>query len=344
MVRDHAQGDVALGPAPECYAREILRAREDRHEQVRLVVAAKAREHLRHALEAGARVDGRLRQRREHATRVAIELHEHEVPELEEAARAAGRVVVVETRHGPAIEVDLRARAARPGVAHLPEVLARPEPVDLVRRDPDLALPDLRCLLVLVKHRDNELGRIDLPALRDQLPGELDRLALEVIAEREVPEHLEEGVVARAAADLFEIVVLARDAHALLRGGRALVRARLLAGEDALERHHASVREQQRRVVDHERGAGDARVPFRLEEIEEALANLMGRALRRHEFPFGAKKGRRLTAASARVGTRQQAKRAASRRRAESMRKISDCAALRAIRSERGSQRARSAR
>ncbi len=53
----------------------------------------------------------------------------------------------------------------------------------------------------------------------DELPREANRVALEVVAEREVAEHLEEGVVPRRVAHLLEIVVLAARAHALLRGG-----------------------------------------------------------------------------------------------------------------------------
>jgi hypothetical protein len=70
--------------------------------------------------------------------------------------------------------------------------------------------------------------------------------ALEVVAEREVSEHLEEGVVARRAADVLQIVVLARHPHALLGGGRARVGPLLLAEEDALEGDHPGVGEEQR--------------------------------------------------------------------------------------------------
>jgi hypothetical protein len=41
---------------------------------------------------------------------------------------------------------------------------------------------------------------------------------LEIVAEREVAQHLEEGVVARRVADVFQVVVLAAGAHAFLRG------------------------------------------------------------------------------------------------------------------------------
>ncbi len=55
----------------------------------------------------------------------------------------------------------------------------------------------------------------------DQLPGKVDGVALEVVAEAEVAQHLEEGVVAAGEADIFKVVVLAAGADALLRSGGA---------------------------------------------------------------------------------------------------------------------------
>ena len=50
---------------------------------------------------------------------------------------------------------------------------------------------------------------------------------LEVIAEGEIAQHLEEGVVPGGVADIVEIVVLAAGAHAFLRRGGAAVGALL---------------------------------------------------------------------------------------------------------------------
>ena len=87
---------------------------------------------------------------------------------------------------------------------------------------------------------------------------------LEVVAEREIAQHLEEGVMPGGVADIVEVVVLAAGAHALLRGGGAAVRALLQAGEDVLELDHAGVGEQQGRVVVRdERRRGDGLVPWR---------------------------------------------------------------------------------
>ena len=56
--------------------------------------------------------------------------------------------------------------------------------------------------------------------------------AFEIVAEGEIAEHFEEGVMARGVADIVQIVVLAAGAHALLaRSWRARSRACLDAGE-----------------------------------------------------------------------------------------------------------------
>ena len=126
------------------------------------------------------------------------------------------------------------------------------------------------------------MGRREAPDPGDQLPGELDRLRLEVVAEREVAEHLEEGVVARRRSDVLEVVVLAGHPQALLHRDGARVLGRRCAGEVVLELDHAGVGEQQRRVaVRHERRARDGAVTAVAEIVDETLADL-GAAHRFH--------------------------------------------------------------
>jgi hypothetical protein len=84
-------------------------------------------------------------------------------------------------------------------------------------------------------------------------------------------------VVARARADVFQVVVLAGDAHAFLGGRRAAVGAALQAEEGVLELHHAGIHEQERRVVArHERRRGHVRVPLRDEVVDELAAYFVG--------------------------------------------------------------------
>jgi hypothetical protein len=150
---------------------------------------------------------------------------------------------------------DLGAGAAGAGVAHHPEVVGGVAGA-LVVADADHALgrhadflgPDVVGLVVLGIHGDGELVLGQLEDAGEQLPGVVDRVALEVVAEAEVAQHLEEGVVAGGVADVLEVVVLAAGAHAFLRGGGAGVGALVEAEEDVLELVHACVGEQQGRV------------------------------------------------------------------------------------------------
>jgi hypothetical protein len=175
--------------------------------------------------------------------------------------------------------VDLRAGAAGARLTHRPEVLVLSEAEDLVGRETDLPLPDLRSLVVLAKDAHHQALRLEAESLGDELPGVPDRLDLEVVAEGEVSEHLEEGVVSSAPAHLLEVVVLAGDAHAFLGGGGPAVVTALLAEEEPLEGNHPRVHEEQRRVAFGDEGrARQTPVPLRLEEAEEGFANLLGRA------------------------------------------------------------------
>src|SRR5262249_61811083 len=96
---------------------------------------------------------------------------------------------------------DFRARTAGAEVAHLPEIVRAGDADDLrVRQAGDL-LPQIERLVVVDIDGDDEaiLGKAEVPG--DQVPGELDGAVLEVVAEGEVAQHLEEGVMAGGVAD-----------------------------------------------------------------------------------------------------------------------------------------------
>ena len=131
-------------------------------------------------------------------------------------------------------------------------------------------------LVVLGEDGDGELVLGKAQFAGDQRPGPLDRVGLEIVAEGEVAQHLEEGVVAGGVADIVEIVVLAAGAHAFLRRGGARLMAFLDAGEDVFELHHTGVGEHQRRVVvRHERRGGDFLVSVANEIIEKGGADVI---------------------------------------------------------------------
>ncbi len=241
----------------------------------------------RDALQAHARVDAALRQRREVARLVHVVLHEHEVPVLQEAVAVAARLAVgvVAAHLGAEVVVELGAGPARPrGPGGPPEVVAAAEPHDAVLREA-VRLPQLHGLLVgghLVVAAEH--AHPDLVALDAELVGELQRpldgLGLEVVAEREVAEHLEEGEVARGLADVLDV----RRAEGALAGGDARRRRRLHAQEVGLVLLHAGGGEQDAGVArGHETGrlagqmpAGDEEVSIQVTDVGSVHGGVLG--------------------------------------------------------------------
>ena len=219
-------------------------------------------------LEPGPGVDVALGQVVEDAVVVPVVLHEDEVPELDVALLAtAGRAALL-TEVGAPVVVQLGAGTARPGRPHGPEVVGFAPPLDPLPGDPDLVGPDLDRLVVGLEHRHPDPLRVELEDRGGQLPGEGDRLLLEVVAEREVAQHLEEREVAGGRADDVDV----GGAEALLDGRGPGPRRLLLAEHVGLELHHARRGEQQRGVVGHEARRRQRRVTVGLEEPEEGAS------------------------------------------------------------------------
>ncbi len=232
----------------------LLDPGHDRLEAVRLVHRADVLDDGRGALEPQARIDVLLRQRRQRAVGVQLVLHEDEVPELEEAVAARARRgacrVAAAVLLAP-VPVDLRVRAARPRSADRPEVLRARQADDALTRHPD-PLPELDRGLVLTQaelriagvHRHPDPRPVQPEPVLHERGRVLDRAVLEVLAEREVAEHLVEGEVVAVEADLVDV----GRAEALLRG-RGQQRRRLLAAEEEGHLRLHAGRRQQRRVV-----------------------------------------------------------------------------------------------
>ena len=276
VLGEDAQRDVARGPGERAVldAGDGLRRRDQRPEDVDVPHRRGVLQHGEVALEPGAGVDARRRQRHQLAVRLGVELHEHEVPDLDVAVLVLGRAGGG-TELGAEVPEDLRARAARAGVGHAPEVVVA-EALDALGGQPDGVAPDgLGFVVGGVDGHPEALG-IEAEHLGVELPRPLDRLALEVVAEAEVAQHLEEREVAVGATDVVEVVVLAAGAHALLHRSRPAVRRGLVTDEVGLERHHARVREQQRVVVRDQARRRDEAVVAGREEVEEDGAQLVG--------------------------------------------------------------------
>ena len=157
----------------------------------------------------------------------------------------------------PVVE-HLRVGAARAGAADRPEVVRAGQPHDPLRRHAD-PLPGGHGHLVLVEPELRVAGedghpdpvQVELHVLEHELPGELDRAVLEVLAEREVAEHLEEGQVVAVEPDLVDV----RRAEDLLHRRQQRRRRLLAAEEERHQRLHPRRDEQRRAVV---RRAGSA--------------------------------------------------------------------------------------
>src|SRR4029079_195306 len=86
-----------------------------------------------------------------------------------------------------------RARPARPVVAHRPEIVLGRDSDDPALGKPRYLPPQVERLVVGVIDGRGQAVGVESPLLRQQLPRELDRAILEIIAEREIPEHFEES-------------------------------------------------------------------------------------------------------------------------------------------------------
>jgi hypothetical protein len=257
VVGDHARRDVCrvhrAAVVPPGEAADFL---QERLKEIRVVVRQRLLHDRRDALEPHARVDRGRRQRDQAPVGLAVELHEDVVPDLDVPIARARHASAdrLRTRQVRAAEVvDLRAPPAGTGIAHRPEVVVLPELGDARRRqhpqpEPVGLVVAGHAVLAGEHRREQPFGR-QLPDAGQQLPGQPDRLLLEVVAEGEVPQHLEERVVPQRGPHVLEVVVLAADPHALLGGCRAPVVAPVAAEEDVLELVHPRVGEQQRGVV-----------------------------------------------------------------------------------------------
>ena len=147
--------------------------------------------------------------------------------------RAAGDMVAV-------IVEDLAARPARPGLPHRPEIIGGRNADDAFVGQPGDLAPQRRRVVVGVIDGDRQARRIEPPFAGQQAPGVLDRIGLEILAEREIAEHFEKGVVARGVPDIVEIIVLAAGRADAGPGfcdeaavDRTRARRHLEAGEDS---------------------------------------------------------------------------------------------------------------
>jgi hypothetical protein len=253
VVGHQAQGHIGPLVRPVGDAAGGGRRADDRREEVGVEDRGMPLQDGQNPLEAGPGVDVLLGQLGPGAVGRPVELHEDQVPDLHVA------VLVAELRAAPLavlgahVEEDLRVRSARAGVAHGPEVVVVPHALDPLGREAHLGDPYLLGLVVAVVDRDPQALGVQTEDVGQQPPGHGDGVFLEVVAEAEVAQHLEEGAVVGVRADDLDI----ERAEALLHAGGPRPGRRLIADEVGLEGDHAGDGEQHRGVVGDEAGGGD---------------------------------------------------------------------------------------
>ncbi len=218
------------------------------------------------ALESRASIDVLGRQIGETAVGIRVELDENEIPDF----HALGGAGIDQSSFGVArrsqIDVEFRAGAARPGLAHHPEIVflvahddmdfwVEPRPRKLLR--PEIVgflVKSRRVAGARLVNRGVEAVHRKFPNFRDEFPRPGDRLFFEIIAKTPIPQHLEESVVVGVQPDILEVIVLAARANAFLRvggSGRA-VGTFALAKEDRDKLIHARIGKKEIGRVGHE--------------------------------------------------------------------------------------------
>ena len=250
MVGDDTEGDVSGVALAVAGASDLGNLGGDVHHGVHIEQGGDTLAYGGQALQAHAGVDILLLQLGVVVFSVVVKLGEHHVPDLHitvtvAAYGAAGFAAAV---LGTTVIIDLRAGTAGAG-AVLPEVVLLAKLEDALGGDADLLIPDPKGLvigggsLVAGKNGGVEPLRIQAHPLRtsQKLPGPVDSIPLEVVAEGEVAQHFKISAMAGGLADVLDIA----GADTLLTSADPLMRGLLFTSEIGLHRSHTAVDEQQ---------------------------------------------------------------------------------------------------
>ncbi len=286
VVGDAPIGDqvgLAFGVA---VAGRLLDGVQNVGEAVGVVVVVLALHDAGQAFQARARVHAGPGQIDHLAAGLLLVLHEDQIPDLQifvVLVDAVGDLLV----QIPPIVVDLRAGAAGAHIAHGPPIVLLAKAQHPLRGRAGVD-PQLHGLVIVLVDREPEPLHGQPPLVDQQIPGVFDGLFFEIVAKGEVAQHLEEGVVPGAGADLLQIVVLAADPQTLLGCGGPAIVPLLQPQEEILELHHARIGEHQGGVVGRDQVAAlDRSVAPLAKIVDPILANFVGGEIyHRSRFPL----------------------------------------------------------
>ena len=203
-------------------------------------------------------------------------LHEHEVPDFYVPGVINGGTAIW-TVLGSAVKVDLGTRTCWSRLARGPIVVFAPHALNTRLRKPCNGFPNTRGLVIVFIDGHPQLALVKAKTTiglghRQELPGELDGALLEIVSEREVAVHLEEGSVTGGFPDFFDV----KRANTFLHTRRPGIGGRHHTGEIRNKGNHACNCEHERRVVAYQSFRRDHGVPAIAEVREPPALDICG--------------------------------------------------------------------
>ncbi len=233
------------------HRRHLINRRHNRRKNLRVIHRRRATHHAHRPLNTHPRVHIVPPKRHKLPLRRLVVLHEHIVPNLNVLPTMTTRTTILTTRLLVRINEHLRIRPARPRCPR------RTPPVVLTRQRENvtlwqtLLLPKFNRLVIprnpilTRKHRHIQIRRIKPQLRRQKFKAPSNRLRLEIIIQRPVPQHLKERQMCRVP----HFINVARP-HALLHVRQTLPRRMLLRTHQIRhQRMHPRRRKQHRRII-----------------------------------------------------------------------------------------------
>ena len=196
MVGHYAHGNINVLVVTVFLAAHLTQLADERLEHVGIIIGFLALQGHTQALQSHTRINHLVGQGLKAAVNLAVVLHEHEVPDLDDQ----GMILIDQRSTGQGglfflaaqVDVNLAARATGTRIAHFPEVVVGIAIEDVILRQ--MGLPELGSL-VITAHSDGVVALKDCSIqvlgiqfihIDQQIPSPVDRLVLEIVAKRPV--------------------------------------------------------------------------------------------------------------------------------------------------------------